>query len=456
MIGTLRRDRVTGHPGAPRREASGLPPVIVLGGGANALSVARSLGRLGVRVYAINEDSALVRHSRHCRWLGLGDAPEAWARFLLGPESEPLRGAVLLACSDDGIEIIAHHRDALSARFLLDESDPAAQLCMLNKYNSYCAARSAGVPTPRFWVARTREQVLALLDRLVFPLIVKPHLTHRFERRSGRKFVLVNDTQQLLDAHALLGAAGIETMLVEWIPGPDDRLCSYYTYLDSGGNPLFHFTKRIIRRYPAGLGNGCYHVTDWNPEVRDLALALFRHVGLRGLANAEFKRDQRDGRLKLIECNARFTAANGLVTRSGLDLAVFVYNRLVGRPQPLLETYARGMRLWDPVRDFEAFLELRRQGQITFWKWLASILHRQSFPYFEWSDPLPALVRMAKPFRARRRRNVAIDRTRRDTIRSCTDAQDPDHANTAPPSRGALSQNPVRGRIHADRPARDR
>jgi predicted ATP-grasp superfamily ATP-dependent carboligase len=383
-----------------RRAGGDLPPAIILGGGANALSVARSLGRLGAEVYAINEDLAFVRYSRYCRWLEVrGDAPESWARFLVGPESDRFRGAVLLACSDDGIELIARHRDELSAKFLLDESNPAAQLCMLNKCRTYQAALAAGVPTPRFWMAETREQVMALRDSLVFPLIVKPHFTYVFEQRSGKKFMVADDFDQLLRAHEALDAAGIDTLLVEWIPGPDDLLCSYYTYLDGGETPLFHFTKRVIRRSPAGMGNACYHVTDWNPEVRDLALRLFRWVGLLGLANAEFKRDERDGQLKLIECNARFTAANCLVARSGFDLAAFVYNRLVGRPQPSLEAYARGMRLWDPVRDFEAFLELKGQGRLTARQWIASLLHRQTFPYFRWSDPLPSLVRATKPLR---------------------------------------------------------
>ena len=167
---------------------------------------------------------------------------------------------------------------------------------------------------------------------------------------------------------------------MEWVPGPDDRLCSYYTYLDEEGTPLFHFTKRIIRRFPVGMGNACYHVTDWNPEVRDEALKLFRWVGLRGLANAEFKRDERDGRLKLIECNARFTASDCLVARSGFDLAAFVYNRAVGLPQRPLESYAQGMRLWDPVRDFECFLALRKRGELTFGQWAASVLRRHNLP----------------------------------------------------------------------------
>jgi predicted ATP-grasp superfamily ATP-dependent carboligase len=398
MVSTLDPGAAPFRAAAERPAGDALPGAIILGGGANALSVARSLGRAGVEVYAINEDTAYVRYSRHCRWLEVpGDAPDSWARFLLGPESNWLQGSVLLACSDDAIAIIASHRPELSARFRLDESNPAAQLAMLNKLRTYQAARDAGVPTPRFWPSRTREQVVALRDALVFPLIVKPHFTHLWERRSGRKFVVADDFDQLLRAHEALEAAGIETLLMEWIPGPDDRLCSYYTYLDGQGIPLFHFTKRIIRRFPAGIGNACYHVTDWNPEVRDLALGLFRRVGLRGLANAEFKRDERDGRLKLIECNARFTASNGLVARSGFDLATFVYNRLVGRPQPPLETYALEMRLWDPVRDFQAFLELRRQGRLAFRQWIASILHRQTFPYLDWRDPLPALARVLQP-----------------------------------------------------------
>jgi len=44
-----------------------LPPVIVLGGRANALSVARQIGRLGAAVYALNEPGAFVGYSRYCR-----------------------------------------------------------------------------------------------------------------------------------------------------------------------------------------------------------------------------------------------------------------------------------------------------------------------------------------------------------------------------------------------------
>ncbi len=172
---------------------STLPPAIILGGDHNALSIARSLGAAGIEVYAINYPHADVRYSRFCKWINLPEsvaiAPESWAAYLLGPESDHLRGAVLLAASDEAIELIAERRQALSAKFTLDLSNPAAQLCMLDKLCTYRAAEAAGVPTPRFWVAETREQIKELEAELVYPLILKPLLGHKFSKRfSGSYF----------------------------------------------------------------------------------------------------------------------------------------------------------------------------------------------------------------------------------------------------------------------------
>lgn len=369
-----------------------LPPAILLGGGANALSVARSLGQAGVRVYALNYPSEYVCYSRYCTWIPRASEPD-WAEFLLGSASDALRGAVLLACSDAGIELLMEHRSQLAQKFLLDDSNPEAQRCMLNKLCTYRAAQAAGVPTPRFWVVEGEEQLLGWRAALVYPLLVKPLYSHRFENRFGKKFTRVQNWDELLPAYRQVRQAGIDAMLVELIPGPDSQLCSYYTYLDRDSAPLFHFTKRILRRYPEGMGGACYHITDWNPEVRDLGLQLFRHVGLRGLANVEFKRDLRDGQLKLIECNARFTAANCLVADSGFDLARLVYDRLTGRPVKPLLHYRRGLRLWYPVEDYHAFKAQRQKRQLSWRQWLGSIAHPQTLPFFRWYDPQPTLMK---------------------------------------------------------------
>lgn len=385
------------------------PPAIILGGAANALSVARSLGCAGIETYAINFPGELVRYSRFCKWLDIpkfpGTVEETWAAYLLGKESNRLRGAVLLAASDEAIDLIAKHRQALSEKFRLDLSNPAAQLCMLNKLCTYQAALKAGVPTPKFWVIDKPEQLEELKNELVFPLIVKPLHSHQYKAKfDGALFVYVRMFSELLETFDIIRRAGIEIFLVEMIPGPDDRLCSYYTYLDEKGDNLFDYTKRMIRRFPLTMGMGVYHVTDYVPDVKELSLKLFRQVGLLGIANAEFKLDQRDGQLKLIECNARFTAADCLLRASGLNLPLFTYNRLIGDPQPAPTTFRLGMRLWYPLGDFKAYRQLNKMGLLSFGQWVRSVLHRQIFPFFDWYDPLPAIVKAARQVRMPRLR----------------------------------------------------
>jgi len=375
---------------------SKLPPALIVGGDHGCLSIARSLGAAGIPVYAINHPQAEVRYSRFCKWIDLPESTaigtETWAAYLLGHESEHLRGAVLLAASDEAIELISEHRQSLSEKFTLDLSNPAAQLCMLDKLSTYRAAQAAGVPTPRFWVADTREQVEKLEHELVFPLILKPILGHNFRRKFTGSYAVAYNLDEVLNVFDTVCRAGIRTFLVEMIPGPDDKLCSYYTYLDANGNNLVDFTKRVIRRYPMNIGGATYHITDNVPDIQELALALFRQVGLRGAANVEFKVDERDGKLKLIECNARFTAADCLLVASGLNLPLFVYNRLTGRAHAAPSRYRMGMRLWNPVGDFVAYRQLNKMGLLTFRAWIRSIMHPQMFPVFRWNDPLPAVL----------------------------------------------------------------
>lgn len=371
------------------------PPVVMLGGDVNALSICRRLSSQGIKVYAIGQPNSPAKDSRFAEWVCVpGDAtPQNWARFLLCQESDALEGAVLLAVSDDAIEVMAEYRDLLEQKYLLDDANPKAQLCMLDKLATFRAAADANVPTPRFWTTHSMKDIYAIRDELVYPLILKPLMSHHFQQHFHTKFFTANDFAELERRYRQVDAVGLALKLVEKIPSPDDQLCSYYTYLDADGEPLFDFTKRVIRRHPPNMGMGVYHVVDQVSDIRELALRLFRQVGVRGMANAEFILDERDGKLKLIECNLRFTATNELIARSGLDLAAFAYARATRQPLPATDRIVNGLRLWYPIEDFRSFLELRRRGEMTFAQWLRSVMHWQTFPLFQWNDPKPAIVR---------------------------------------------------------------
>jgi D-aspartate ligase len=376
-----------------RATTQALVPAIVMGGAQNALSVARNLARHGIEVIALNYPYEAVRFSRHARYMHLdGDgSPTAWERFLLGHESDHLRGSVLMACSDEAISIIINNSGVLSRKFLLEETDAALRRDLLDKFKMYRRAQEAGIPTVGFWLVRSSEDLERSMPELRFPLIMKPLYSPQ-ARLLKSKAMLIPDQTALTQRLSVATRLGVSIVLMEYIPGGDDRLCSYYTYLDEHGNPLVHFTKRTPRRFPVQSGDGSYHVIEWIPEAAELGLKFFRHLKFRGLGNIEFKWDERDGGLKTIEVNARFTASDCLIARSGVNLALITYNRITRRPQPPVLDYEQSLVMCRPIEDALAAWELRKRGELRLSEWISELRVTNQLPFFEWLDPMPALA----------------------------------------------------------------
>src|SRR5918994_2109315 len=132
----------------PRSEPS--PPAILLGGSANAVSVARSLAAAGVHVTAVGHSASPVRHSRACaRFVDLGreDGVQGrWLRWLAGAPA----GAVLLPCDDDALEMLVTHRPTLTRVGLrVFEAADEVALDMLDKDRTYVIARALGIDAPQ-------------------------------------------------------------------------------------------------------------------------------------------------------------------------------------------------------------------------------------------------------------------------------------------------------------------
>lgn len=372
-------------------------PAIVLGGDQNALSVARNLARHGIEVVAVNYPYGAIRFSRHARYVRLGSdsSPREWERFLLGEESDHLRGAVLLACADAAISIIIRHHAILSRKFLLEEPDPAMRRDLLDKFITYRRAQEAGVPTVGYWLITSREDLERWMEEYRFPLIMKALYPPHADLLKA-KAILIRDRAELTEFFNTAARLGIHVVLMEYIPGGDDKSCSYHTYLDEHREPLFNLTNTVSRRFPLMSGEATYCTTAWIPDAAELGLRFFRHIGFRGLGMIQFKRDERDGELKIIEANARFVASDSLLARSGINLALIAYNRITGRPQAPVPDFEKSVVLCRPLMDSRAAWELHKRGELCFSDWIASLRRINQLPFFNWRDPLPALFVLAR------------------------------------------------------------
>lgn len=384
------------------------PPVVILGGVGGSLSVVRSLSRHGARVHVLAEGSSRVKASRHCHEfvdLGATDVQGRWLEWLKrrGP-----RGAVVLPTGDDGLELVARNRAPLeNLGYVPIEADDEVVLGMLDKETTFNYATRAGVAVPTTLSVSSLADAAEVAERIGFPCALKPRHSHLFQRHfPGTKVFIVEGPERFGAIISATSALGLEMLATEIVPGGDERYCSYYTYIDPHGEPLFHLTKRKVRQYPIHFGLGTHHVTDWSEDVATEGLRFCQGVGVRGLAVVEFKRDDRDERLKLIECNHRFTAATELVRIAGIDLAVLTYEQLLGRRLTEQPTYKTGVRLWSPLKDFRAARDYRRAGELSYREWLASLMHRQHGFFFDWRDPAPTLRSASQ----KAKRRVAIVR----------------------------------------------
>jgi D-aspartate ligase len=372
------------------------PPVLLLGGTQNSLAIVRSLGRENIPVRAAARAHRPALRSRFCKGRYVIPSSELaesfWGDLLLGGGHSDLRGSVVFACDDFAVTFLAQHRAQLEQHYILDNFIPALQLAMLDKQKTLELARSAGCAVPQFWTVDTVEDLQPIHGAANFPIMVKPIHSHLFESVLGRKFFIAHSPQELDDQVRKILDRRLRIMVCEIIPGPDSvAQSSYYTYVDSQGEPLFRFTKRVLRRAPEFGGRAVLHMTQWLPETAEAGERFFRGIGFRGLGHIEFKRDFRDGQLKVIECNPRFTEAQELLLRCGVDTAYLLYCQLTRRRLPPTKSYRENVFLWYPVRD----LIDQWQGRhgLSPSHWLRSVSHWNTvFPYFQPDDPWPSFA----------------------------------------------------------------
>lgn len=383
------------------------PPVLILGGFQNSLAIVRSLRRNSISACVSASAGCPAMRSRFCQrryTIPPNEPAESfWGDLLLGGRRSDVRGSVLFACDDYAVAFLAKHHAELKPDYILDDSIPGLQLAMLDKQKTLELARSAGCAVPQFWKVETLEDLKTIHSRVNFPIMIKPIHSHMFESAVGRKFFVANTHQELTERARQALDRGLRIIVCEIIPGSDSVVTSsYYTYIDSEGEQLFRFTKRVLRRTPSLGGQAVLHMTQWLPETAEVGERFFRGIGFRGLGNIEFKRDPRDGQLKVIECNPRFTAPHELLVSCGMDTAFLIFCRLTGRPLPSAKSYRENLFLWYPVRDLKD--QLKGRHGLSARDWLRSVCNWNTvFPYFKLEDPWPSVALSLDGLRSRLR-----------------------------------------------------
>lgn len=380
------------------RQPAGSTPVIVAGCRHAGLSVIRSLGRRGVPVYGLTHETGVMGlSSRFLSGVLVGPDPgdpEALSRYLMGLPDE-FTGALIIDTLDNYAVALADEADGLSTRFRLVGRDRAKVDAFADKDLTRALAERCGVPYPRsIRPARHEDVAPALRDGLRLPSLIKPIHSHEFAAVFSTKAFLARTEAEAREGVARALDAGLPVLVQEIIPGREiDTMEKVQIYRSSSGRILGEFFNMKIRQTPPRRGvMSAGKSTGFLVEADAYTRRLVTEIDYRGYASAEYKRDPRDGVLKLIEVNMRLPRNNALSLRAGVDFAWLMYRDHVEGVEESLQGY-RGAYYVDVVSDLADLLVRHGSSGSTLGEVVGPYLARRKvlFPW-AWDDPVPLVA----------------------------------------------------------------
>lgn len=302
-------------------------PVLVLDGHLkSSLSTVRALGKAGrFVVCGASKKSAMALHSKYVQQKFVYTAPkENQSEFVADIQNQAQAlfneygEKPIVFCFSDATHLsLARAYSQLQNVLLFPLPPHEPREVTFDKEKTYTFAQTLHIPTIACY---QQEQ----FENVQYPAVVKPR--HSIVWKDGRgvsgtaEFV---STQEELETtfHHIRTQTGESPLVQEYIEGDEygvECVCK-------GGSILLQFAhKRIRSLSPRG---GAAVVKETAPNTEEVALmkkytaTLLRELQWTGPAMVEFKIDNRDNSVRLMEINGRFWGSLPLAFVAGVDFA---------------------------------------------------------------------------------------------------------------------------------------
>ena len=375
-------------------------PVVLTGSGCNTLGVLRGLGRRGIPIVLLTtkaDRNGVVRYSRYAgKRLICPDPTEEtqFISFLLDMGRQADRKRVIIPSGDIGVMALCKHATELKPYYLLPGPPFETVQKLVNKKIFYELLAEMSVPHPKTYFPQDLAELRSIGRSIDYPYVVKPALSKVFYREFRTKCFVVRSPQELNQAARRLSGKDLEVLIQEIIPGEQIYMCGTYFNKSSGVVAACGCDK--VRQFPVDFGCGTLCRSMWRPLPGNSAIRLLKAIGYHGFAEAEFKKDPRDGEYKLLEINARTTLQNRLPAACGVDNEYLAYLEVTGQRIP--ESVAPNSEVvWvDDLRDLLSCLIHLKRGTLGIREIFRSLKGRRVHAVADWDDPLPFLT---YPFR---------------------------------------------------------
>ena len=316
----------------------------------STLAVTRSLGRRGYQVMVTAQKArSLASCSKFCRQgLSVPDSMHNGADYANAIIEIAVRESidVILPMTEQTIHLLNQVRDKLPRTTVLACPLAEKMQAVADKSALFRLAEKLRVPVPHTLFLSGAGDLSAFVGEIKrYPVVVKPALSMIPE---GEKFLAAGvryaaSREELVQLYATSSVLRYPSMIQEKIVGPGTGL---FTLYDVDHHLALFSHCRLREKPPSGGVSVVSESVPLDEEMVESAGRLLSAVGWNGVAMVEFKRDQRDGKAKLMEINGRFWGSLQLAIDCGVDFPSLLLDHLEGKNlSPLIRDYREGQKL---------------------------------------------------------------------------------------------------------------
>ncbi len=360
----------------PERAKPEWPPVVVASVFQTGLNLMRDLERRGVRAVGVDcHPGHEGFRSRYGKSFVCPDPdlhPDRWLDFMRDLSSKLGTKPVLIAASDQFVSAMGLHARELRKYFTFSDAAVEIQAKLGSKEQQYALAGAHGFPCPRTAYVQSAAELQDFVAAARFPCLLKPRQHREWEALPeghplrGRKLISAETAEALLGYYAQVEPHRPEVMVQEIIAGGDDAKYCYLSVYASDGSRIGACVVREFRAYPIQFGSASVVEPVEDREIETLCDQFLRAIHYVGICEIEVKRDQRDGKVRLIEVNPRVSGTGDCAIYTGVEVGWLHYLDLIGCSPPPVTPTRFNFRHITLRRDLPSIPRYFEQGTITW------------------------------------------------------------------------------------------
>ncbi|RLI18894.1 hypothetical protein DRO54_09520 [Candidatus Bathyarchaeota archaeon] len=315
-----------------------------------AMAVLRSLGKQGIPITVASEDKeALAAYSRYCTNFVLYPSAKKNVAFFVNSLSEYVKRSkfeILIPLGDLTLWPISAARERFKPYVKFPFPSHSSIRRVFNKAETVKLAEEQDVPTPKTFHIRNISQLKRVSEKISYPAVIKPRFSWFWSR--GKTTTRFNIRPEYVTSHRELLVKYLEIhekcpfpMIQEYIPGQN---YSVAVLCNDSKIKAYCFIK-VHRAIPITGGNSTFRESvEPNFKMMRYVSKLMKALNWHGIAEVEFRLDERDFAPKFMEINARFWGSLQTAILAGVDFPYLLYKLATEGNVPAVNNYKIGVK----------------------------------------------------------------------------------------------------------------